>query len=342
MASPIVFILILNYNGWRDTVECLESVQRLTYPNYRIVVIDNGSTDDSMEKIKAWAAGELPVASKFFTYDPSTKPVRWIEYDRVTAEAGGLPELEEAIDELPPSRRMVIIQTGANLGYAGGNNVGIRYALKSGAANIWILNNDTVVHSKALSQLVETLKKYPDAGFAGSKLLYYDRPDKIQAAGGGRVYFSFGVARHYGWNEADCERWNSPFEPHYITGASLFVRREVCETVGLMDESYFLYAEEADWQLRARFHGWSTIYCPRSIVWHKESANPVTRDPLIEYLNTRNTLILCKKFKRHLLPIALLFNLMRAFKRYANGRVNYGNAIIRGICECIFFPREGQ
>lgn len=79
-----VFILVLNYNGWRDTVECLESVQRLTYPDYRIVVIDNGSTDGSVEKIKAWAAGELSVESKFFTYDPSTKPVRWIEYGRAT------------------------------------------------------------------------------------------------------------------------------------------------------------------------------------------------------------------------------------------------------------------
>lgn len=113
-----VFILILNYNGWRDTVECLESAQRLTYPKYRIVVIDNGSTDGSMEKIKAWAAGELPVESKFFTYDPSTKPVRWIEYDRASAEAGGLPELEAEIEALPLDRRVVLIQTGANLGYA--------------------------------------------------------------------------------------------------------------------------------------------------------------------------------------------------------------------------------
>jgi GT2 family glycosyltransferase len=80
------------------------------------VVIDNGSTDDSVEKIKTWAAGELSVESKFFAYDPSTKPVRWIEYDRATAEAGGLPELEAEIEALPPNRQMVLIQTGANLG----------------------------------------------------------------------------------------------------------------------------------------------------------------------------------------------------------------------------------
>ena len=107
--SPNVYILILNYNGWRDTVECLESVQRLTYPNYRIVVIDNGSTDGSLDKIKAWAAGELPVESTFFTYNPTAKPVRWIEYDRVTAEADGLPELEAQIENRPPPWRTVFI-----------------------------------------------------------------------------------------------------------------------------------------------------------------------------------------------------------------------------------------
>ncbi|WP_242656389.1 glycosyltransferase [Desulfofundulus thermosubterraneus] len=170
---PSVFIIILNYNGWQDTVECLESVQRLTYPNYRIVVIDNGSTDGSMEKIKAWAAGELRVESKFFTYDPSTKPVRWIEYDRVTAEAGGLPELEAEIEALPPNRRMVLIQTGANLGYAGGNNVGIRYSINSVSDYIWLLNNDTVVHKSALKTMVDIAEKVLRIGIVGSKILYY-------------------------------------------------------------------------------------------------------------------------------------------------------------------------
>lgn len=89
----MVYILVLNHNGWQDTVEYLESVQRLIYSNYRIVVIDNGFIDGSIEKIKAWATGELPVDSKFFTYDPSIKPVRWIEYDRTTAEAIGLAKL---------------------------------------------------------------------------------------------------------------------------------------------------------------------------------------------------------------------------------------------------------
>lgn len=89
---PSIYILILNYNGWRDTVGYLESVQRLTYPNYRNVVIDNGSIDGSVDKIKAWAAGDLSVESKFFTYDSSSEPVRCIEYDRATAEAGGVPE----------------------------------------------------------------------------------------------------------------------------------------------------------------------------------------------------------------------------------------------------------
>lgn len=93
-------------------------MQRLTYPNCCIVVIDNSSTDGSIEKIKAWAAGELPVQAKFVTCDPSTKLMPWIEYDRATEGAGGLPDLEVEIEALSPSHRTVIIQTEGNLGFS--------------------------------------------------------------------------------------------------------------------------------------------------------------------------------------------------------------------------------
>lgn len=109
MGLSSVFILILNYNSWRDTVECLESVQRLTYPNYRIVVIDNSSTDGSMEKIKAWAAGELPVDSKFFVSQAGVLDLVRPGHCRSWRPAGS--RVEEEIEALLPNRRMVLIQT---------------------------------------------------------------------------------------------------------------------------------------------------------------------------------------------------------------------------------------
>jgi len=180
---PKVAIIVLNWNGWRDTIECLESLQRLTYPNYQIIVVDNGSTNDSVEEIKAWARGEIPVESKFFEYDPNTKPVQWIEYDRATAEAGGMLYEEAKFEQLPSNRKVIIIRNGDNLGFAAGNNVAIKYALKSKSIYILLLNNDTVVDHLFLTHLVNGLKSRPSWIAIGPKILYKDKPDTIWYAG---------------------------------------------------------------------------------------------------------------------------------------------------------------
>ncbi len=313
-STSSVYVLILNYNGWRDTIECLESVQRLAYSNYCIVVIDNGSADGSMDKIKAWAAGKLPVESKFFTYDPSTKPMRWIEYDRATAGVGGLPELEAEIEALPPSRRMVLIQTGANLGYAGGNNVGIRYALACGADYVWLLNNDTVVDVDALTEMVRLAESDEKIGMVGSKLLYYDRPNIIQAAGGGWFNFWRGLSYHYGWLEEDRGQWDKVFELEYVTGASLLAKGSLINIVGMMLETFFMYGEDVEWQIRARQSGYRLVFCPRSRVWHKESRTVGFKSPIQDYYGVRNSLLLVKTYAPRpiCLYVACCYHLFRS------------------------------
>lgn len=329
--NQAVFILILNFNRWRETVECLESIQQLTYPNYRIVVIDNGSTDGSMEKIKAWAAGELFTESAFFTYNASTKPVKCIEYDGATAEAGGLPGLEAEIEAMPPNGRIVLIETAANLGYAGGNNVGIKYALARGAQYVWLLNNDTVVRGDALTEMTRQMEQGYRNGVVGSKLLYYDRPGIIQAAGGGRFHFWTGLPRHYGWLDRDEGQWDKPFHPHYVTGASILVRRQCFEDVGLLDESFFMYGEDIDWQMRAKKKGWEMLYCPRSVVYHKENATMGYKGSLAEFYGTRANIRLCRKYAPWTLPSATFVNALRAVRRLANGDWSRASAVLRGI-----------
>jgi len=296
---PSVFILILNYNGWRDTIECLESVQRLSYSNYRIVVIDNGSTDGSMENIKAWATGELPVESKFFNYDPSTKPVRWIEYDRPTAEAGGLPELEGEIEDLPPNRRMILIQTGANLGYAGGNNVGIRYALKHKAEYVWLLNNDTVVDKVSLGALVSTAIRDSKVGAVGSVLYYFDEPCCIQVWGGGKVNRWLGISRH----------WVRPTPRQkidYIVGASMLLSSAALKKVGLLDEAYFMYWEDTDLSFRLRRAGYRLDVAVEVKIWHKESATLGKKSSVLDiYFNTSAVHFFSQHVSFPLLPISV-------------------------------------
>ena len=106
MISPKVSIIILNWNGWEDTIECLESLYQITYPNYDVIVVDNGSEDDSIEKIKEYAEGKVRVESKFFEYDSRNKPIKIMEYTRGEAEAGGGKEKE--IANLPSNRKLII------------------------------------------------------------------------------------------------------------------------------------------------------------------------------------------------------------------------------------------
>lgn len=318
MSNLSVFILVLNWNGWEDTIECLESIQRLNYMNYSVAVIDNGSTDSSTARIKDWAAG---------------KPITWIEYDRAAAEAGGLQGQEAKIEGLPASRKIILIQNGENLGFAGGNNVGIRYALKRGADYIWLLNNDTVVDREALSKMVDLGETRADIGMVGSKLLCYNKQGVIQAAGGGKVWPWLGIAKHYGEQEDDAGRWNEIMEPDYVTGASLLSRRAAIEDIGLIKESYFLYWEDTDWCERAKRNKWRLLYCPDSLVWHKENNATGYKSPVVEYYALRNSLFFVRQFYAKYLPSAFLVQLLKLPKRIIKGQFANAGAIVRGYAD---------
>ncbi len=299
-----IYILVLNWNNWKDTIECLESVFQSRYPNFQVICIDNASTDGSAQMIKEWAEGRRVLNSSFFTFDAANKPIPVVTYDKKTAEEGGDAGQEDS--PVSPVQRypLIFIHAGANLGYAGGNNIAIRYVLKKGdGAYLWILNNDAVVNKDALSAMVETIEKNAGVGMAGSKLLYYDRPHILQAAGGCKLSPLMGNTELIANNQEDSGRWNEPLEPDYICGASVLVKKEVIETIGLMDESYFLYWEDADWGVRARRKNFKLLYCPKSSVWHKEGGTSGSVNPLTDYYWSRNGLFFMKKFYPALLSI---------------------------------------
>jgi len=302
--QPSVCILVLNWNGWQDTIECLESVFRLDYPSYHVIVCDNGSEDGSLEYIKAWAEGRLDVALpkdnplRHLSSPPVSKPVAYVEYDREQAECGG--------DRQDKDCRLVLIQTGGNLGFAGGNNVGMRYALaRDDFEYVWLLNNDTVVKPDTLSHLVQRMAVKPDAGMCGSTLLYYDKPENVQALGGARFNKWLGVSRHIGLLQpADqpVDALHIERRIAYIIGASMLVSKAFLQQIGLMSEDYFLYLEEFDWILSAKGR-YTLAYAPASAVYHKEGRStggnglaPADRSLVSDYYGLRNRLILARKF----------------------------------------------
>ena len=179
-------IIILNWNGWQDTLECLESVQHINYMDYEVILVDNCSTNDSVKIFQSWCDGKVPVNTKMVKFSPENKPVKYIEYDRISAEAVG--NIDNKTEEDPPQRRLVIIQTGENLGFAGGNNVGIRYALKKDFDYVWLLNNDTVIDRDSLIEMIKLAESDENIGMVGSKLVDYHDPQKIQSIGENTVF----------------------------------------------------------------------------------------------------------------------------------------------------------
>jgi GT2 family glycosyltransferase len=216
--SPRVSCIILNWNGWEDTVECLNALRDCTYPQMTVIVVDNGSTDGSTSKIKA-----------------------------------AYPEI-------------LLLESDKNLGFASGNNIGIRIALAQDADYLWLLNNDTRAAPNALSALVAKALTDERIGAVGSVCYYADAPSTVQAWAGAHVNLWIGYGRN-----STTPRNDDWF--HSLYGASILIRRAAIENVGMLDEGFFLYWEETEFCLRLRKKGWRLAAAPDSRILHKLGAS---------------------------------------------------------------------
>lgn len=294
---PEVSIIILNWNGWRDTIECLESLYGITYPNYVVVVVDNRSEDESVEKMKEWANGKIEVRSKFYEYNPMNKPIRYVEYDREEVETGkgegkGTEEnKEKEIEGLPSNRKLIIIKNEKNYGFAEGNNIGMRYALKTlNPDYILLLNNDTVVNKGFLVELIKVAESDEKIGIVGPKIYYYDRPNIIASAGG-KINF-FGVAYQVGEGEREGERHEKLEYSEWLTGTSLLLSRELICNIEGFDSDFFVFEEDLDLCLKAAKKGFKISYAPKAKIYHK---GQLYTKLLPGYFSVRNGLIVARR-----------------------------------------------
>lgn len=307
---PKVYIIIVNWNGWQDTIECLESLLRINYTNYQIVVCDNDSQNRSVEKIQSWAKGELaPVVANpelsYLSQPAVSKPIETIELDRTKAESG-----EIFNDQVP----LVLIRTGGNLGFAAGNNVGIRYAINQTQCDfVWMLNNDTVVDPEALIKMLAHSANLQEKGIknsCGSVQRFYYAADKIQALGGFRMNKWTGICSATlgrGLHKDTLINHNEVrSKMHAIHGCSWLLPRYFLDEIGLMEERYFLYYEEIDWALRSPQY--ALTYADDAIVYHKEGGSIGSRSlnrkgsALSEFYANRNKYKLAFKFNPWAIP----------------------------------------
>ncbi len=325
------YIVLLNWNGWRDTIDCLESLFRLDDQNFRVLVCDNASADDSLEKIRSWSRGELNVECgnhglSWMVSPPIRKPIL---LDEAT-----LPEAYQ----LRFQSRLVLVQTGSNLGFAGGNNIGMRIALQDPACNfVWLLNPDTIAAPGALTALHRKLEEDAAVGICGSLNRAYYAPSEIQAQGGKSYNFWTGRVRKQPKSTSDGTSVSArPLD--YINGASMFVTRHFLETVGLMEESYFLYFEELDWAMRAK-GGFQLAYASDSVIYHKEgtqlgsSPDRLKRSLLADRYISRNRVLFARRFVPWTLPTVMVSLALAAMERLVRGDAKRSVTMLRSMIE---------
>jgi GT2 family glycosyltransferase len=239
--TPSVAIIVLTWNGRDLTLDCLSSLIRLDYANYHVIVVDNGSRDDTVGAIRQ-------------------------KYPAVT-----------------------VIENGENLGFAEGNNVGIRRALACGFDYVLLLNNDTVVDHQMLRTLVGVADSDARIGIVGPLIYYHDDPEVVWSAGNAIDWRTATLRRLY--TDTRDSHPQLPYEADYVTGCALCIKREAVERIGLLDSRYFIYFEETDWCLRARAHGYKVVVVPRAHMWHKVSATMRQDSPATTYYMTRNSFL---------------------------------------------------
>lgn len=271
LAEKRIAVILVNWNGWRECVECIDSVFAQNHRNFHVFVVDNDSHDQSIEHIVVWCSQPKAETSwrrhpgvNRLTDQPSVGSVR----HRVVERADGLPPA-------PDGCRLTLVRSGGNLGFAGGCNVGINAAGLQNFDYFWFLNADAVVDQHALVELIGRAERQSDIGIVGSTVRYYDAPGVVQAMGGASLNRSNGNSRHIGEGArlSEVPEDGSAVERDmaYVMGASMLVSQKYIAEIGLMAEDYFLYFEDADWAMRgsAKF---SLGFAPRSHVFHKWGA----------------------------------------------------------------------
>ena len=318
---PKVLVIILNWNNPSDTLECLNSVLSLEYFPYRVLVVDNGSTDDSIELFHAWALNLQRT---------------WACYGQ-----DGVDESDLWLDDRPV---LLLLEAGENLGYAGGNNRGLEVALDLGADYAFILNNDTTVSPDSLTWLVQAAESDPGVAMVGGKILFHDDSLRIYAAG---VEYAWGKGTVcVGRGALDEGQYDVPRLCDSLNGSALLVKCRTLREVGSFDESYFLVLEETDLCYRMRAKDYRLVYEPKAKIFHKGGGTADRQSPTMLYYTRRNALRFVYDYKGRTEFMAffvrfLLASLWKCLSHFMRGHFAQVQAICKAYVD-FFGHRYGR
>jgi hypothetical protein len=292
---PKVDVIVLAWNRRQDTLDCLESLSRLTYPNYRVIVVDNCSSDNTVELIA-------------------------IQY----------PTVE-------------LIINNHNLGFSGGFNVGLRYALRRGTDFMLILNNDTISAPNLLDELIRHAEPQ-SVGMVAPKIYYYDEPTRIWSVGGDCNPITLEMT-HRGNGQSDRGQWEHVIKRDFLVGCALLMKRSMLEEIGLFDTGFYpAYYEDADFCLRARRAGFQLLLAPQAKLWHKVAmASGGIGSPQERYLMARQSVRYFRKYVRGwrwliVLPYRLVSGFKTTWRLARQRRFDSIRAYWRGLRDGLKLP----
>ncbi len=295
--APKVYVIILNYRGWADTIECLESVYSCDYSNFEVVVVDNGSPDNSLEKIMAWIKGDFrpdtPHASPILaTVKNQTAP---ISFTYITQQG----ELIAEGFENNAAPHLTFIKSEIDWGCFEGFNVGIRWCqTKSDYKYLWILNNDTAVKPDSLSHLVKTCEAQ-ELGICAAKIMYYDEHESVQALAGRFLTYT--------GRNLEIKDESELHLMDYVVGTAMLVSKKCLER-GLLPGEYFLYFEDVDFSYGAKAAGVKIGVAPLAVVYHKDGKGSTKMEK--EYYIARNLLHFIWKYRPWMIGFSLWYVLV--------------------------------
>lgn len=275
-----IWVVIINYRGAQDTIDCIKSIDNQTVvPS--VVVVDNASPDDSFLTLQKSLFGRTNIT---------------------------------------------LLRANDNDGFAAGNNIGIKYALKKNAEYILLLNNDTITDPQLIESFLRNTS--PDTAIS-PRINYYSKKNTIWYAGG-RIEHLTARAKHIGQNQIDTYNNNtSPVPTDFLTGCCIWLPVSVIMNVGFMDEDYFMYIEDVDFSLKLKEHGIKLVFLPEALIWHKVGASSGTGSKFTEYYGNRNRILLLRK--HHFPASAWFFTLFSRFLLFVRGIILNNNQKIIGL-----------
>lgn len=293
---PLVSIVTINYNQLTHTVELLNSLKNVDYPNIEVIVVDNNSKKDPTQTLHSKS--------------PST----------------------------------LLVKSEVNLGFAGGNNLGLK---KAKGDYILLLNNDTEVKPDAISILVKFFETKTKAGICCPLILFHNSGETIQYAGSTSINALTGRNSRIGFKEKDRGQFKQPYETSFAHGAAMMIKKSVIDQVGPMPELYFLYYEELDWCEKIKNNGYEIYVVPESKIYHKESMSTGKDSTLKTYYLTRNRLLFMRRNTRGIpkLIFILFFVLIAIPKQFLKfvlrGKFSHAKELIKALLWNITHHKSG-